>query len=153
MKTVLIYLLLVGAPLLGLLGILRAGERIVPPRHVGGEWVLEPAFAAALRAACPDLGFPAAGPALAVSQSGTRAVLTLGDTAATTLDARLDGESLAAATRDGSAACGGRGLRLAATLRPGPASPRLDGAVTVPGCRSCAPVPFRAARAAATPTR
>lgn len=153
MKTVLIYVLLVGAPLLGLLGILRAGERIGPPRHVGGEWALEPAFAAALRAACADLVFPAAGPRLDVSQSGTRAVLTLNDTAATALDARLDGESLAAATKEGSAACGGRGLRLAATLRPDPRSPQLDGAATVPGCRSCAPVPFRATRGAATSTR
>jgi hypothetical protein len=153
MKTAIIYILLVGAPLLGLLGILRVGERIVPPRHVGGEWVVEPAFAAAARAACPDLVFPAAGPRLDVSQSGTRAVLTLNDTAAATLDARLDGPSLAAGTRRGSAACAGRGLRLAVTLSPDPQSPRLEGAATVPGCRSCAPVPFRAARGAATSTR
>jgi hypothetical protein len=153
MKTAIIYILLVGAPLLGLLGILRAGERIVPPHHVGGEWVVEPAFAAALRAACPDLVFPAAGPRLDVSQSGTRAVLTLNDTAGAVLDARLDGVALSSTTRRGSAACGGRGLRLEVTLSPDPQSPRLDGAATVPGCRSCAPVPFRAARGAATSTR
>jgi hypothetical protein len=153
MKTVLIYVLLVGAPLLGLLGILRAGERIVPPRHVGGEWAVEPALAAALLAACPDLVFPAAGPTLDVSQSGTRAVVTLNDSAATTLDARLDGVALAAATGEGSPACGGRGLRLAATLREDPGPPRLDGALTVPGCPSCAPVPLRAARLPATPAR
>jgi hypothetical protein len=153
MKTAMIYVLLVGAPLLGLLGILRAGERIVPPRHVGGEWVLEPGFAAAVRAACPGLVFPAAGPSLDVSQSGTRAVLTLNDTAATTLDARLDGDSLAAATRRGSAACGGRGLRLAATLHADPQGPQLSGAAAVPGCAACGPVPFRATRGAATSTR
>lgn len=153
MKTLLIYVLLVGAPLLGLLGILRAGERIVPPRHVGGAWAAEPAVAAALRAACPDLVFPAAGPVLDVSQSGTRAVVTLNDSAATALDARLDGDVLTAVTEAGSAACGGRGLRLAATLRedPGPAS--LDGALSVPGCPSCAPAPLRAARLPATPAR
>ena len=153
MKTILIYVLLVGAPLLGLLGILRAGERIVPPRHVGGGWAAEPALAAALRAACPDLVFPAAGPALDVSQSGTRAVVTLNDPAATALDARLDGDALTAATEEGSAACGGRGLRLAATLREDADAPRLDGALSVPGCPSCAPVRFRAARLPATPAR
>lgn len=153
MKTILIYVLLVGAPLLGLLGILRAGERIVPPRHVGGEWAAGPALAAALRAACPDLVFPAAGPTLDVSQSGTRAVVTLNDSAATPLEARLDGDALAAATEEGSAACGGRGLRLAATLHQDPSPLRLDGVVTVPGCPSCAPVPLRAARLPATPTR
>ena len=153
MKTLLIYLLLVGAPLLGLLGILRAGERIVPPRHVGGAWAVEPAFAAALRAACPDLVFPAAGPTLDVSQSGTRAVVTLNDPAATPLDARLDGDALSAATAEGSAACGGRGLRLTAMLQENSSPPRLDGALTLPGCPSCAPVPLRAARLPATPAR
>jgi hypothetical protein len=150
MKTIAIYVLLVGAPLLGLLGILRAGERIVPPHHVGGEWELDPAFAAALRAACPDVVFPAAGPALDVSQSGTRAVLTLNDTAGAVLDARLDGVALSAASDRASPACGGRGLRLAATLRPDPRAPELRGTATVPGS---APVPFRAARASATRTR
>ncbi len=153
MKTILIYVLLVGAPLLGLLGILRAGERIVPPRHVGGGWAVEPTFAAALRAACPDLVFPAAGPVLDVSQSGTRAVLTLNDSAATALDARLDGDALSAATAEGTAACGGRGLRLMAMLRAEPDPPRLEGALTLPGCPSCAPVPLRAARLPATPAR
>lgn len=149
MKTIAIYVLLVGAPLLGLLGILRAGERIVPPHHVGGEWAIDPAFAAALRAACPDVAFPAAGPALGVSQSGTRAVLTLNDTATTTLDARLEGESLTAIADERSTACGGA-LRLAATLRPDPRGPELSGTVSVPGS---APVPFRATRASATPSR
>ena len=149
MKTIAIYLLLVGAPLLGLLGILRAGERIVPPHHVGGEWRLDPAFAAALRAACPDLAFPAAGPALDVSQSGTRAVLTLNDSASTTLDARLEGESLMASADRRSAACGGA-LRLSATLRPHPRGPELSGAAFVPGS---ARVPFRATRASAAPSR
>lgn len=153
MKTVLIYVVLVGAPLLGLLGILRAGERIVPPHHLGGEWVLDPAFAAAARAACPELVFPAAGPALDVSQSGTRAVLTLNDSAGTVLDATLEGSALAAATDERSTVCEGRGLRLAAGLRLDPGSPQLDGTAAVPGCAACAPVPFRATRGAPTSTR
>lgn len=148
MKTALVYLALVGAPLLGLLGILRAGERIVPPHHVGGEWRVDAPFATALRGPCPELAFGTGGARLDVSQSGPRARLALGDAAGTTLDARLDGVTLVAATAEGSPACRGRGLRLEATLLRPDGEPQLAGAATVPGCSRCASVPFRAVRAA-----
>jgi hypothetical protein len=37
-KLIVAYVLLVGVPLLGLLGIVRAGQHLTPPISVGGTW-------------------------------------------------------------------------------------------------------------------
>lgn len=151
MRSFLVYLALVGAPLLGLLGILRAGERVVPPHHAGGKWALGGGVAALLGAACPGLVFPESGAVLDVSQSGTRARLTLNDGGGTVLDATLRGRVLAAPAEGRTpAACGGRGLRLRATLDSLPGGGELRGSLSVPGCAGCAAVPFRGVRVADT---
>lgn len=151
-KPFLVYLGLVGAPLLGLLGVLRAGERIVPPHHFGGRWEVADGFAARAARACPGLAFPPGRAAIEVSQSGTRARLVLNDGAATELDARLSGAALSAASGDRAPVpCGGRGLRLTAVLDT--LGGGLAGTLSAPGCAGCAPAPFRAARAAAASAR
>lgn len=153
MKTILVYVVLVGVPLLGLLGILRAGERIVPPRHVGGAWVVADGSAAGLQAVCPGLGFPETGTEIDVSQSGTRARIVLNDSLATPLDARIEGLTLTARPEREDGACAGRELRLAATLDTLAAPMALQGTVSVAGCAACPTVPFHAVRAASPDAR
>ncbi|HEX2189634.1 MAG TPA: hypothetical protein VHG51_12080 [Longimicrobiaceae bacterium] len=146
MKPFLVYLGLVGAPLLGLLAILRAGERIVPPHHVGGRWEVAADLAAGIARICPGLEFPPEGAAVEVSQSGARARLVLNDGARTELDAGLRGAALAGVAGErGPVPCGGRGLRLAARLDT-LGGAELLGTVSVPGCGGCPPAPFRAVR-------
>ena len=40
MKSVVIYLILVGIPIAGVIGILRVGQRLTPPPYVGGTWAV-----------------------------------------------------------------------------------------------------------------
>jgi hypothetical protein len=40
MKSVVIYLILVGIPIAGVIGVLRAGQHITPPPYVGGTWAV-----------------------------------------------------------------------------------------------------------------
>ena len=40
MKSVIIYLILVGIPVAGVIGVLRIGRHITPPPYVGGTWAV-----------------------------------------------------------------------------------------------------------------
>src|SRR5690606_1110238 len=82
MRPALLYLVLVGLPLLGVLGILRAGSGLAAPPSFGGAWALAPA-------SYPDGCTPPA--ELRVAQSGRRAEVALG---AETEAAEVDGRRL-----------------------------------------------------------
>ena len=122
------YLLLVGVPVLGLLGILEAGRAITAPLSVGGDWALE------FDPAAPCATGPASlqQPALSISQSGTEALITVNDGHATTLEATINGSALTAKSLKASIA-GKLGART------------LEGMMRFDGC---APVAFRAVRQA-----
>jgi hypothetical protein len=122
------YLLLVGMPVLGLLGILEAGRGIPAPPSISGDWALE------FDPAAPCANGPASlrQPALSISQSGTEALITMNDGHATTLEATIDGTTLTAKWLTASIA-GKLGART------------LEGKMHFDGC---APVAFRAVRQA-----
>jgi hypothetical protein len=124
------YLLLVGVPVLGLLGILEAGRTIPAPPSISGDWNIE--FDA--KASC--LSGPSAlrQPALSISQSGTQALITLNDGHATLLEAAIDGAALTAK----SASSG-----ISASIAGKPGERTLEGKMNFAGC---APVAFRAIR-------
>jgi hypothetical protein len=120
------YLVLVGIPVLGLLGILQAGRRVHAPLSIGGDWTVE--FAAAEGCANGPAGLRQ--PALNISQSGTEALITLNDGHATTMEATVDNATLAAKS-------------LTATISGRPGERTLAGQMNLKGC---APVAFRAVR-------
>jgi hypothetical protein len=126
------YLLLVGVPVMGLLGILEAGRSIPAPLAIGGEWTLE--FDPA--AHCANGPAALRQPAWNITQSGTEALITLNDGHATTLEATVDGASLSAK----SPAAG-----IAASIAGKPGARTLTGQMNFDGC---APVAFRAVRQA-----
>ena len=139
MKTLLLYLALVGLPLLGVSGILRAGSGLVAPPSFGGTWALATADA-------PGGCARPAGP-LRVTQSGRRAQVTLGAVAA---GADVDGRRLR--TRGAVATAGPcAGWRVEAEGVGGPVPEALTGRLVPEGC-ACAPVPFRASRRASRPS-
>jgi hypothetical protein len=139
MKTVLLYLGLVGLPLLGVLGILQVGRGLTAPPAFGGTWRLA---AAASEDGCT---LPAA--PLHVAQSGWRAQVALG---ATAVQADVDGRALR--TREAVAAHGGpcRGWHVEAEGQGAPVPDALVGRLVPEGC-ACAPVPFRALRVPGAP--
>ena len=117
------YILLVGLPLLGLLGILDLGRGIAAPPAVGGEWTAQFTSAACAAAELRQ-------PALSISQSGTELVVTLNDGRGTTFPATLSDGRLSA-------------RNLTATVTGEPGERVLQGRITVAGCT---PIAFRAQR-------
>jgi hypothetical protein len=136
MKSVLLYLVLVGTPLLGLLGIIEAGERLTPPQSVGGDWQLADESARALAGWC------AAGPVarppttLTVSQSGTYLELAFDGRPKRSLSARLDGDAITGAfALPDWASCPGHRALLRARVGDGDRMiATLRGDAACPGC-------------------
>ena len=149
MRTTVVYVLLVGAPLLGLLGILQAGERLVPPRAVGGDWLLDhaPDGAPACLESSPD-GEPVT---LHIAQSGTRAELTLRAGARRVgLAARIAGDSLYAAAQAGRGRSACSGMALHARMDGDSTVRQLVGSIRAGVCPACSAHAFVARRALPT---
>jgi len=126
------YLLMVGLPVFGLLGILEAGRGIPAPLSITGDWTfkLDPATQ------CGNGG--ARQPALNISQSGTEALISLndGNGHATTLEGTVNGNLLTAK----SPVAG-----ISAVIAGKPGARTLEGTIQFDGC---APAAFRAVRQA-----
>jgi hypothetical protein len=109
----------VGAPVLGLLGILEAGRSLTAPVSVGGEWKVQ-SDSVVNCAAVPRT--------LTISQSGADLLITLNG--GHTIEGAISGSTLS-----------GKSVQAAIS---GPAAARtLEGTISVSGC---GPVTFRAAR-------
>jgi hypothetical protein len=147
------YILLVGLPILGLVGILKSGRGITAPIFVDGTWKLQadPTRLAALPCgkslATSDL-------ALAISQSGENFTLNLVSGPKSVAAGVLEGATLKAsvvpsAAWSSEADCGrGHELALLATV-DAKANPRsLTGTISLNDCPTCSPVEFRAFRQA-----
>lgn len=113
------YIVLVGAPVLGLLGILEAGRTVSAPVSVGGEWKVQSDSA---------VNCPAVPRTLVISQSGADLLITLNG--GRTIEGAVSGSTLSGKSMQ--AAIGGT-----ATART------LEGTMGVSGCE---PITFRATR-------
>jgi hypothetical protein len=151
---ILAYILLVGLPVVGLLGVLKSGRELTAPISVDGLWQLQadPARLAALPCGKALAENPETG--LAISQSGKNFTLTLSNGPKSTASGALEGTTLKASIVPApgwsdAASCGsGRELSLVATVDP-KADPRsLTGKLSVNNCPACAPVEFYAVRQA-----
>lgn len=134
MRSTLVYLLLVGAPLAGLLWILRLGQDLSPPPALGGPWQLQDAALVRCLGAANDQ--------LTIEQSGQFLML---EVAETRIAARLADRGFQAHATARAGACEGTKLRIHGELDPGAEtiSGWVDGA-----CPSCSSVPFSATRTA-----
>ena len=146
------YVFLVFLPVLGLLGVLRQGRSLKAPMSVDGQWKLQfdPAQLAALP--CGRALATAQDPVLAVSQSGERFTLIASGGLATASsgviqDTTLTASLLPSQSAGNENACDGQ-ITLAAKLDPTANPKSLSGMLSATDCSSCAPVSFRATRAA-----
>jgi|SRR5271154_2684277 len=149
---ILAYILLVGLPVVGLIGVLKSGRTLTAPISVDGLWRLQadPVRLAALPcgktlAENPDT-------ALAISQSGKNFTLSFSNGPKSDASGVLNGNTLKASlvpsiAWSAEAGCGdGRELSLVATVDP-KADPRsLVGLLSVNHCPACASVEFHAVR-------
>ena len=146
---VLFYILLVGLPILGLIGVLRKGRSLTPPISVDGSWKVQTDGMATL----PCGKSPAGGSdvTLAISQSGETFTMNVAGAQKQAVFGVLDGTTLKAtgpsSAWPGENSCAsGHDFSLVATVDP-KANPRaLAGTISLSDCSSCAPVQFRAFR-------
>jgi hypothetical protein len=129
LKTAVVYLVLVGVPLLGLFGVLHFGASIEPPAHVGGAWSIEQACSGVLEE-----------PALVVDQSGRFLRAKLPD--GTAGRGRLEGDRLTITFTPNAGACSGQELGIDARLD----NERLVGTIHGPQCSACPASDFVAGR-------
>jgi hypothetical protein len=143
MKSLLIYLLLVGGPLAGLFGILHAGSRLEAPPSIGGAWRMEaPPFAAG-----PEEGETT----IEISQSGEHVELRIDGAL---FDGKVRGDSIVAATkaraeRRGEPVdlCGPlRGITMRARLDRAAEPDRMTAVFSLPASTGCTPSTVQAVR-------
>ncbi|HEX9950914.1 MAG TPA: hypothetical protein VGB53_04040 [Rubricoccaceae bacterium] len=140
MKSILLYIVLVGLPVAAVLAVLRLGDAVEAPPAVGGEWRVEGAATCAV----PDRTFR-------IEQSGRYVHVLIAGRAKMT--AHLAGATLAAdggARADVSPGCSHEPIRLRARAS-GRLASRLAGTIGVPGCAACPPARFVAVRVVPAP--
>jgi len=151
-RLIVAYICLVGAPLLGLLGILRAGQHLTPPVSVGGAWYLEANFGALAGGSCRDLLTSVNQPFLSIFQSGTNLVLSLNNPQKTTVPGSIRDAAITV-RREGAPVPGETGactnpqsIQLKATVDNQGGQRVLTGTLAIQGCAACELIPFRAVR-------
>ena len=152
-RLVIAYCCLVGAPLLGLFGILEAGKHLTPPFSVGGTWSLEADFSPLAVTPCADsLPMTLPQPELAISQSGKYLVVIFNDRRSNPVAGRIESTTLTAGVSRLPSADDGRRndnqspFYLTANVNRQRGQHSLTGTLFFNGCSGHVTIPFRAAR-------
>lgn len=153
MRFISLYLVLVGTPLLGLLGILRVGETLEVPVSVGGTWAVEQATVQRIQRSCASLELPTENPTMTVSQSGRYVRVRFNDIPETSMIGRLHARTLTVRQVLASGThveniCDVTTLALLQVhlQRTAGQTDQLSGQWRMPECDVCAAQSFRAAR-------
>jgi hypothetical protein len=125
------YLLLVGIPVLGILGVLQLGQGLTAPKAVAGTWTFEATRFSSEGPACAALEGAARARTFAVEQSGPELTLELGELR---IDGHLDGNMVRTASAP---------LLIDASLEP---SGTMRGVLSFPSCQASPTLAFTAAR-------
>jgi hypothetical protein len=151
MRHLLSYLLFVGVPLAGLLGVLRVGQGIAAQPAVHGAWAVQPM--AATGRVCTRYLLSDADSTLNISQSGRQLTGTLGPRADVAMRGVLAGEgvTLEGVIQPGStprhvACTAGDTLRLTARIAGTRGTRQLEARLWSSACSGCGAVGFTAAR-------
>ena len=149
MRHLVAYLLFVGLPLTGLLGVLRLGQRIRAPQAVHGEYAVT-----RLDSADPCQTFLLSGDSsLTLAQSGRQVTGTLGRDGSVTLRGTVSGSELTlagvlapGATPRRAGCPAGDTVRITGLVRPAPDHGRLDATLRFSRCAGCPSAGFSATR-------
>ena len=151
MRHLISYLLFVGIPLAGLLGVLRVGQRIPAPRAVHGAWAVQPM--AASGRVCTRYLLSDADSTLTITQSGRQLTGALGPGAEVGLKGSLTGDEISLegviepGTTPRHVACTeGDTLRLTGRVSATREHRQLEARLWTSACADCGAVEFRAAR-------
>jgi hypothetical protein len=139
MRHILSYLALVGIPLLGLLGVLKLGERLAAPAAVHGAYTLT---LPAPREACLAGLFPRDEPRVVVAQSGPIVQVRLGGAAGLELRGHTDAGALRASgplPHRRPAGCTADSVGFTGTVTRTPEAWLLAGSLRLVPCDACSP--------------
>lgn len=136
------YILLVGLPLLALVGVLRSGRHLSAPLAVDGTWKVDAGSSNLANHPCTEISSVLNSPLL-ISQSGRS--LEVSFKGKSPASGSLDDKNLKSSVSVGNGSgCGQVTLAAVVDAKSEPRS--LTGQLSFPGCQSCAPVDFRAVR-------
>jgi hypothetical protein len=124
MKTILLYLLLAGAPILGIFGVLLLGANLQAPAAVNGVWQFE--VDNAVQDSCQPLAAWDGAPQMIIAQSGPRLTIQLNNRERALLSGLLAEEQITAS--------GDPDYQLSATLDRRTQPHRLTAILNVPQC-------------------
>ncbi len=127
LRSLIVYVVLVGLPLVGVAGALYFGEGLEAPASAKGRW----------RLVAPAACLAGLGETLSIAQSGPDLQLTFSGAAQMPVAGRVDGLRVTADAPAGA-------LALEASLDQAHDASRLQGALTVPACNG--PVDWAATR-------
>jgi hypothetical protein len=150
-KLIAAYVLLVGAPLLGLLGILRSGQRLAAPVSVGGAWNVESDLTSLAGSGCKGAFANINQPFFVISQSGSLLTFTLNNPEQTTLPGTIRQDTVTmgseSSAEDPSRDCAHpQAIHFQAALSRQGLQRSLTGTLSIAGCPACPALPFRAVR-------
>jgi len=139
------YILLVGLPLFGLAGVLKAGRGLSAPLAVDGVWKLDAVTAQQETRVCSQ-PLAAMDSLLTISQSGRELVLTLNKQAAATAAGMIEGADLSATfqlPKSSPEGCGDS-LVLNASIDSKAVPKLMSGTISFRECASCTTERFHA---------
>jgi hypothetical protein len=149
---ILAYILLVGLPIVGLLGVLKSGRTLKAPVSIDGVWQLQADPKQLASLPCGKVLAENPDNALAMSQSGNNFTLSLANGPKSFGSGVLDGTGLNASIAPSpewseQESCGrGHEFTLVATVDPVAIPRTLVGQLSMNNCSTCQSVPFRAVR-------
>jgi hypothetical protein len=156
-KLAVAYIFLVGVPLLALVGILRAGNHLIAPPALHGNWSVQVDFRPWQSVPCGALLNNTQQPLLSIDQSGRDLTVSLNDGEKTVIPGTIDGFTLSSTPSGGGVesdpgprpnpACqSSQSLRLQAIVNQHEKQRSLTGTFQLEGCMSCSPIAFSATR-------
>ena len=150
-RFVVAYVLLVGIPLLGLLGALRLGRYLTAPTSVDGVWEISEDPEGSTPDECAESTDRGRKMALTISQSGSNLVASLSSDSLNTADGQIADNTITIpslnVTNPDKNNCGkGRLFSLVATVSQATSPAKMDGLFVAQGCDSCRSLRFSAVR-------
>jgi hypothetical protein len=157
MRSVLLYVFLVGVPVLAISGILRVGQRLRSPIFVEGTWNVERASNTGPDSSCGCSLINADRTVLTVSQSGSHLLVTLNDENRTTFAGKIRNATITATiarpesyTSPDAQGFSSASIQLNATVEREGESDRLLGAFMFYDCPTSTMTSFSAKRQVAS---
>lgn len=140
-RFILAYIILVGLPLLGLGGVLKAGRHLTAPISVDGTWKVEPTSVPA--DACSKAVSALVASNLVISQSGKTLAMNINGSGKTPFAGSLEGQDISASLGTVSGCSGDQPVTLTAFVNRNSEPKSLTGSLSMANCASCSPVEFR----------